>query len=87
MTPHFTLGEFAATAWRAARRYKRPVLYSDIADGGGSSIYVDATGSEQDLQRFPDTAGYLDRGDEGVIVADIDFGLRPAASRRRMSHR
>lgn len=76
LTPYYSLDEFAATSWREALRYKRPVLYCDIANGGGTSIYVDATGRKRDLQPFPDTVGYLERGDEGVIVADIDFGLR-----------
>lgn len=76
LTPHYTVDEFAATASREALRYKRPVLYCDIADGGGTTIYVDAIGRKQNLQPFPDVVGYFPRGDEGVIVADIDLGLQ-----------
>jgi hypothetical protein len=50
------------------------VLYADIAGGGGTSIYVDER-ELTDLRRFPDRAGYLERGDEGVIVADVDLGF------------
>jgi len=82
LTPHYTQGEFAAKAWEEARRYGRPVLYADIATGGGTSIFADE-GSQTDLLRFPDATGVLDAGDEGVIVADIDFGtLAPGRSTR-----
>jgi predicted amidohydrolase len=74
LTPHYTLDEFASKAWEEARRYGRPVLYADIAGGGGTSIYVDER-ELTDLRRFPDRAGYLERGDEGVIVADVDLGF------------
>ncbi|MBL9102329.1 MAG: pentapeptide repeat-containing protein [Myxococcales bacterium] len=77
LTPHYTLGEFAARAQQEARRYGRPVLYCDIAGGGGTAIYVDE-GAPRDLRDFPVQTGYLDPGDEGVIVADVDLGLRPA---------
>ncbi|WP_437801736.1 hypothetical protein [Sorangium sp. So ce693] len=72
LTPHHTLPEFAGKAWEEARRYGRPVLYCDGAEGGGTSVYVDE-GQAHDLKRFPDRAGYLDPGDEGVIVADVDL--------------
>jgi predicted amidohydrolase len=73
LTPHYTLPEFAGKAWEEARRYGRPVLYCDGASGGGTSLYVDE-GAPQDLRRFPDRAGYLEPGDEGVIVADVNLG-------------
>jgi predicted amidohydrolase len=78
LTPTHTLGEFAAKAWEEARRYGRPVLYCDTAgladkEGGGTSIFVDE-GHPSDLRNFPEQVGYLDRGEEGVIVADIDLG-------------
>ncbi|WP_437290536.1 pentapeptide repeat-containing protein [Sorangium sp. So ce406] len=73
LTPHHTLPEFAGKAWEEARRYGRPVLYCDGAEGGGTSVYVDEE-QASDLQRFPDRAGYLEAGDEGVIVADVDLG-------------
>jgi predicted amidohydrolase len=73
LTPYYTAGEFAGKAWEEARRYGRPVLYADIASGGGTSVYVDE-GAPADLRRFPDQAGYLEPGDEGVIVADVDLG-------------
>jgi WD40 repeat protein/predicted amidohydrolase len=74
LTPHYTINEFSAKAWEEARRYRRPVLYADIASGGGTSIYVDER-DVTDLRRFPDRAGYLEKGDEGVIVADVDLGF------------
>lgn len=82
LTPHYTLSEFAAKAWEEARRYGRPVLYSDCADGGGTSIYVDR-GREQDLRSFPLHVGYLERHDEGMIVADVAFDLVPRGSSTR----
>ncbi|WP_437930576.1 pentapeptide repeat-containing protein [Sorangium sp. So ce291] len=82
LTPHHTLPEFAGKAWEEARRYGRPVLYCDGAEGGGTSVYVDE-GQAHDLQRFPDRAGYLDPGDEGVIVADVDLGYERAGRSTR----
>ncbi|WP_437959880.1 pentapeptide repeat-containing protein [Sorangium sp. So ce119] len=77
LTPHDTLPEFAGKAWEEARRYGRPVLYCDGAEGGGTSVYVDE-GQVGDVRRFPDRAGYLEAGDEGVIVADVDLGYERA---------
>ncbi|WP_309893182.1 pentapeptide repeat-containing protein [Archangium sp.] len=82
LTPHYTLPEFAGKAWEEARRYGRPVLYCDSADGGGTSLYVDE-GSPSDLRQFPERAGYLETGDEGVIVADVNLGYeRPGPTTR-----
>ncbi|XXY21232.1 pentapeptide repeat-containing protein [Sorangium sp. So ce216] len=79
LTPHHTLTELAGKswAWEEARLYGRPVLYCDGAEGGGTSVYVDED-QEHDLRRFPDRAGYLEAGDEGVIVADVDLGYERA---------
>lgn len=78
LTPTRTIGEFSAKAWEEARRYGRPVLYCDTAgltdkEGGGTSIFVDE-GQPSDLRSFPERVGYLERGEEGVIVADVDLG-------------
>ena len=73
LTPHYTVSEFSAKCWEEARRYGRPVLYADGAGGGGTSVYVDE-GDVTELRRFPERAGYLERGEEGVIVADVDLG-------------
>lgn len=82
LTPHYTLPEFAGKAWEEARRYGRPVLYCDGAEGGGTAIYVDE-GQPYDLRRFPDRAGFLEPGDEGMIVADVNLGYeRPGRSTR-----
>ncbi|HZF47607.1 MAG TPA: pentapeptide repeat-containing protein [Polyangiaceae bacterium] len=82
LTPHYTQPEFAGKAWEEARHYKRPVLLANIAGDGGSSIFVDE-GAPSDLRQFPDHAGFLEAGDEGVIVADVDLGFeRVGASRR-----
>jgi WD40 repeat protein/predicted amidohydrolase len=79
-TPYHSEPEFSAKAEEEARRYKRPVLWADVAmfserlKAGGSSIYVDE-GHSGDLRRFPEHPGYLEPGDEGVIVADVDLGF------------
>ena len=79
LTPFHTLPEFEGKAWEEARRYRRPVLYCDTADGGGTALYVDED-RVHDLRRFPEQTGYLERGDEGVIVADVDLGYRHTGS-------
>jgi formylglycine-generating enzyme required for sulfatase activity/predicted amidohydrolase len=82
LTPMHTVQEFAAKAWEEARRYGRPVLYADGAAGGGTALFVDE-GKVDDLRRFPERAGLLEAGDEGMIVADVDLGyVRPGESRR-----
>ncbi|KFA89112.1 pentapeptide repeat-containing protein, partial [Archangium violaceum] len=79
-TPFHTIPEFHAKAQEEAQRYGRPVLWADVAvfsgkkAAGGSSIFVDE-GHAGDLRRFPEHAGYLEPGDEGVIVADVDLGF------------
>ncbi|CAN91076.1 unnamed protein product [Sorangium cellulosum So ce56] len=82
LTGKHTLPEFDAKAQEEARRKGRPVLYADHAPGGGSSIYVDE-GREQDLRIFPEHAGYLEPGEEGVVVADIDLGHQAAGASTR----
>ena len=92
LTPAYTIDEFGSAAWTEARRYGRPVLYANVAGrmgagradlGGGSSIFVDE-GSPLNLRQFPTTAGILDPGNEGVIVADVDLGydhkLKPSST-------
>ncbi|XXX80807.1 pentapeptide repeat-containing protein [Sorangium sp. So ce134] len=90
-TPHTTLPELAGKVWDEARRYGRPTLYCDGAEGGGTTIYVDEDHAHE-LRRFPDRAGYLEPGDEGVIVADVDLrheraGARAAGSPRPAAQR
>ena len=81
-TPWHSAGEFAAEAWQEARRYGRPVLWANVASQGGSSIFVDE-GQVGELQNYPRRVGLLERGDEGVIVADVDLGFqRPGGSTR-----
>lgn len=77
LTPHYTLPEFRAKAHEEARRYKRPVLYSDGAKGGGTTIFVDEKCS-LDKGRFPEHIGVLEPGDEGIIVADVALGAKRA---------
>jgi hypothetical protein len=58
------------------------VLYCDGTAGGGTAVYVDE-GRPADLKSFPEHAGLLDAGDEGVVVADVDLGYeRPGRSTR-----
>ncbi|HYO54562.1 pentapeptide repeat-containing protein, partial [Archangium sp.] len=87
-TPDYTAQEFTSQALVDARRYGRPVLWADVAtfsdkrEAGGSSIHVDE-GRPADLRRFPEQAGYLEPGDEGVIVADVDLGYERVGSSTR----
>ncbi|WP_437591113.1 hypothetical protein [Sorangium sp. So ce1000] len=82
LTGKHTLPEFRAKALEDARRKGRPVLYADHEPGGGSSIYVDE-GREHDPRIFPEHAGYLEPGEEGVIVADIDLSHQAAGASTR----
>ena len=82
LTPHYTTPEFAGKAWEEARRYGRPVLYCDSAEGGGTALFVDE-GMPYDLRRFPEHGGYLEPGDEGVIVADVNLGFERAGRSTR----
>jgi WD40 repeat protein len=81
-TPWHSVGEFAAEAWQQARRYGRPVLWANVASDGGSSIFIDE-GRIAELQNYPRGVGLLERGDEGVIVADVDLGYRRAGGSTR----
>lgn len=82
LTPWHSVADFAHQAWEEAKRYGRPVLYTNIAKHGGTSLFVDEE-KHSSLRPFPDRAGFLDAGDEGVIVADIDLGyVRPGGSTR-----
>ncbi|MBN1209953.1 MAG: pentapeptide repeat-containing protein, partial [Myxococcaceae bacterium] len=91
-TPFHTIPEFHAKAQEEAQRYGRPVLWADVAvfsgrkDAGGSSIFVDE-GHVGDLRRFPEHAGYLEPGDEGVIVADVDLGFARVGPSTRYDQR
>ncbi|MEM9489877.1 MAG: NACHT domain-containing protein, partial [Myxococcota bacterium] len=85
-TPHHTVSEFGAKGWEETRRYGRPVLYCDTATGGGTTLFVDE-GRISDLRMFPDRPGFLDPGDEGVIVADVDLGYHRAGSSTRYATR
>ena len=66
-----SLHALAAAAWVSAARGRTPVLYANSAAHGGSTIYVDPYRGE--AGRFPQALGQLAAGDEGVMVADLDF--------------
>jgi uncharacterized protein YjbI with pentapeptide repeats len=85
LTPGHSIPEFAGKAWEEARRYGRPVLYADTAEGGGTSIFVDE-GRPGELRHFPDHAGVLEPVDEGVIVADVDLGFVRTGGSTRYDH-
>ncbi|GAB4563796.1 MAG: hypothetical protein Tsb0020_13270 [Haliangiales bacterium] len=86
LTPLHSLPEFDAKGWEEARRYGRPVLYANCAQEGGTSIFVD-DGRAVDLRRFPsDAPGLLERGDEGVVVADVNLGFERVGSSTRYDH-
>ncbi|MCA9712532.1 MAG: carbon-nitrogen hydrolase family protein, partial [Myxococcales bacterium] len=72
-TPWFTVDEFGAKGWEEAKRYGRPVLYTNHASGGGTSLFVDE-GQQSELGRFPERVGVLGPGEEGVLVADVNLG-------------
>lgn len=76
LTPTYTLPDFEGKAWEEARRYRRPVLYCNSAEKGGSTIYV-AEKPSSDHGDFPERPGRLDAGEEGVIIADIDLSWDP----------
>ncbi|WP_441288765.1 hypothetical protein ACSRUE_43795 [Sorangium sp. KYC3313] len=82
LTGRHTLAEFDAKALDEARRKGRPVLYADHMAGGGSSIYVDE-GRAENLRIFPEHAGYLEPGEEGIVIADIDLGHQAAGASTR----
>lgn len=82
LTPSHTIEEFSSKAWEEARRYGRPVLYSDGAAGGGTSIYVDE-GRIQDLRNFPDNVGVIEKGDEGLIIADVNLNFTRVGPSKR----
>ncbi len=82
LTTMDTAQEFDTKAWEQARRYGRPVLYTDAAAGGGTTIFVDE-GSVPELRDFPRRVGLLEPGDEGVIAARVDLEYtRPGRSTR-----
>ncbi len=86
LTPLHSLPEFDARGWEEARRYGRPVLYANCAQEGGTSIFVD-DGRAVDLRRFPNEGpGLLERGDEGVVVADVNLGFERAGGSTRYDH-
>ncbi|UQA57779.1 carbon-nitrogen hydrolase family protein [Polyangium aurulentum] len=82
LTPAHTLDEFGSDSWKEARRYGRPVLYANHALNGGTSLYVDE-GRQWDLRDYPARAGYLEPGEEGMIVADVDLGYDHAGKSTR----
>ena len=53
---------------------RRPVLFANWAAGGGSTIAVHER-SMDEREDFPNGAGVLDPGEEGVLVADIDLAV------------
>lgn len=72
LTPHHTISEFTARSLAETKRYGRPVVYANIADGGGTSIFVDSARDKPQME-FPYAIPELGRGEEGLIVADIDL--------------
>ena len=82
-----SLAEVHARAWDEARRYGRPVLYADHADGGGTAFFVDEE-RRSDLRPYPARPGCLHSREEGILVADIDMGYRrPGGSTRHATTR
>lgn len=80
--PSFTPStrDFHQEAGRQARRYKRPTLYANNAEWGGSGVFADTTGQPDNglaalLAR--DGGVLLAEGEEGLLVADVDLGQVP----------
>lgn len=79
-TRDHTLPAVRAKGNEDAQRKRRPALFSNYATGGGSTVYMDE-GPAVDPKLFPEHAGFLEPGEEGLIVADINLGLeRPGTS-------
>lgn len=79
-TRDHTLPAVRAKGNEDAQRKRRPALFSNYAIGGGSTVYMDE-GPAVDPKLFPEHAGFLEPGEEGLIVADINLGLeRPGTS-------
>jgi len=88
LTPYHTVPEFDARAQMDAIRYGHPVLYADSAEGGGTSIYVDSVLEKQN-GFFPFSIPSLGRGEEGIVIADIDVAMTEVAGKvsRRFQER
>lgn len=82
LTPPHSVEEFASKAREHARRYGRPVLYTNNAPGGGTTIFSDSE-RKPDSSGIPHAADVLGPGDEGVVVADIDFAMTSAGRSTR----
>lgn len=78
LSPKHSLDEFMSVARVDAKRdaHKKPVLLANDAQHGGSTLIVDE-GHGENNRLFPEHAGLLEQGEEGVVVADIDLGTRP----------
>ncbi|UQA57058.1 hypothetical protein [Polyangium aurulentum] len=75
--------EFAAEGHKDShRRGSKPVLFANLARHGGSTIFVDE-GRPVDESLFPEHAGRLEAGEEGVIIADVDLGVEPVRESRQ----
>jgi tetratricopeptide (TPR) repeat protein len=53
---------------------RRPVLFANHAPGGGSTIVVNEL-SLDELGEFPVHAGVLEKGEEGLLVSDVDLAV------------
>jgi tetratricopeptide (TPR) repeat protein len=53
---------------------RRPVLFANYALGGGSTIAVNEL-SLDELRAYPAHAGVLEKGEEGLLVVDLDLAV------------
>ncbi len=53
---------------------RRPVLFANHAPGGGSTIVAGERAMEE-VREYPLHAGALERGEEGVLVSDLDLAV------------
>ncbi|MBV1861530.1 MAG: hypothetical protein KUG77_24135, partial [Nannocystaceae bacterium] len=78
-TPWHSLDNFSEQARTQAFRQKQPVLWANCAAHGGTTIIVD------DDPKAPSSANLpvLGRGEEGVLVVDVDLGTQRRGRRTK----
>lgn len=72
LTPPHSTPTFDGHSKEDAHHRGQPVLYANVASGGGTTIHVDER-RPFDVRNFPAHAGRLEPKEEGVIVADVNL--------------
>jgi uncharacterized protein YjbI with pentapeptide repeats/predicted amidohydrolase len=84
-TPWHSVQEFDAKSVEASRRYGQPVLYANVAGEGGTTVHADVDRSQG--SSFPEVPATLGRGEEGVVVVDLDLNRYAAGRSTRYEQR